>query len=245
MAWRRPSRKATPSATAIGAPSKRLESDVVEVLDGLEEEVEVDHRLGLAVGAGADEREVREVAREAVQLADGRAQAGELAVLERDVAAAALARGVAARVAAAEHVAAGGVADVHVVRDAGLLERVEVAVDGREVRLGAAGERLGAHRAFGGEQRVDHLAAGGRDAQAAGTEGAERGGRAWAGAVARRSASRTCGGSPSGRAAPARPGRSTLRSGREIGSCELPRGLEREHHADADDHQRARRRAAR
>jgi hypothetical protein len=67
------------------------------------------------------------------------------------------------------------VAEVHVAHEADLLERVEVAVYGREVQARepaaeAGGDLLRGDRALGRVQRLDHEAARGRDAQAAPTQ---------------------------------------------------------------------------
>ena len=143
-----------PSATSSGAPWNSPVRASSTCSTGLKRKSK--SIIGrLAVRAGADEREVREVAREAAQLAHG-ARAAPSRSSSGDVLAAALARGVAAVVAAAEDVAAGRVADVDVAGDPRRLERLEVAVDGLPRSAPALRASSSAVTGpVGGEQRVD------------------------------------------------------------------------------------------
>jgi hypothetical protein len=98
---------------------------------------------------------------------------------ERDAAVAGVAHRPAA-VAAGERVQPGAVPEVDVLDEPGLLQRVEVAVDGAEVgrrqrAVQTAGHGLGAHRPFGRVERLEHEAAGSGDPQAAGAQGAHGG----------------------------------------------------------------------
>ena len=68
--------------------------------------------------------------------------------------------------------------DVEVLHEPGGRERLEVPVQGGEIRARqaaaeAAGELVGAHGPVGGEQGLEHQPAGGRDAQASGAQRAE------------------------------------------------------------------------
>src|SRR5215208_1654541 len=103
--------------------------------------------VGGAVGADADDREVREVAREPGRAQHSGADLVEAAAVDGDVQAAALARGVAVARAARERVEAGAMPDVDVAHQPDALERVEVAVDAGHVELAA--ELLGAERMRG------------------------------------------------------------------------------------------------
>ena len=76
----------------------------------------------------------------------------------------------------AKLVAPGAVAEVNVVDDADRLERLQVAVDRAEVVTGV-GDLLGGQRALGGDERLEHHAARGRDPQAVGADGVEQGGQ--------------------------------------------------------------------
>jgi len=100
-------------------------------------------------------------------------------VVERDLVVAGVAHRPAA-VAPDERVQAGAVAEVDVLDEPGLLQRVEVAIDGAEIgrrkpAVQTAGHGLGAHGPFGRVERLEHEAAGSGDPQAAGAQGAHGG----------------------------------------------------------------------
>src|SRR3954466_16122221 len=119
-----------------------------------------------ALRAVGDDREVDELRLVAAGLAEDGRDSLDRVDLERPVGAAALARDVARLVVSRERVQPGAVRDVEVPDEADLLERVEVAVDGREVRareapVEAGGDRVGGNGSLGGEQRLEHGPAGG------------------------------------------------------------------------------------
>src|ERR1700754_1513485 len=118
-----------------------------------------------AVRAAPVDREVREAGLVAEVVADHGAHAVQLLGLDGDDLAAAFAREVLALAAAQQSVDAGAVADVHVADDAELLERLEVAVDGRKVQL-AAGDLLGGDQLAGLEERLEDEPARRREAAA-------------------------------------------------------------------------------
>ena len=132
-----------------------------------------------AARAEADDREVREARLEARQVADRVAHAVERRRIDGLKRPAGLAGEVLTVAEPREHVAPGPVAGVEMADEAELAERLEVAIDRRDVRLRhlaaePVGDLLGRDRCARGEQRLEHEPARGRQAQAAAADGVDR-----------------------------------------------------------------------
>ncbi len=130
--------------------------------------------LTRAGGADADDREVGEASLVAEQLPDAIANRVELLWSERSDRAAALAREKLVLATPDERVQPGSVTEVHVPREAVLLERLEVSVHRGEVEPQVVCDVLRRERAGCREQRLQDEPTRGREPQPSAAQGRDR-----------------------------------------------------------------------